>query len=177
MTSHETKSGVVRTLIDNSALLIAGAVIALVWANVHTDSYNKFVHYDVAAIFGGDHPAESHDAESHAAEAHETESHAVEGSDADAHADDSSASAADHADEHSDQHGGHGGLTIHYIINDILMALFFAIAAKEVWESLLPGGALLNPAQGGHTTAGDRWRNPGSSSGLYRWNLCDGNQC
>ncbi|MBC8353124.1 MAG: Na+/H+ antiporter NhaA [Planctomycetes bacterium] len=37
------------------------------------------------------------------------------------------------------------GITIHFLINDVLMALFFAIAAKEVWESLLPGGALSNP--------------------------------
>ena len=27
----------------------------------------------------------------------------------------------------------------------ILMALFFAIAGKEVWEALLPGGALSDP--------------------------------
>ncbi|QDV86351.1 Na+/H+ antiporter NhaA [Stieleria sp.] len=40
-------------------------------------------------------------------------------------------------------HGGHG-LTFHFVVNDILMALFFAIAAKEVWESILPGGALSN---------------------------------
>jgi len=36
-------------------------------------------------------------------------------------------------------------LTWEFIINDILMAFFFAIAGKEVWESLLPGGALNNP--------------------------------
>ena len=47
------------------------------------------------------------------------------------------------ADDH--ESGGHHGLTIHFIINDIFMALFFAIAAKEVWESMLPGGALSNP--------------------------------
>ncbi len=41
--------------------------------------------------------------------------------------------------------GGHHGFTIHFLINDICMALFFAIAGKEVWESLLPGGALSNP--------------------------------
>ncbi len=33
-------------------------------------------------------------------------------------------------------------LNLHFVVNDILMALFFAIAAKEVWESFLPGGAL-----------------------------------
>lgn len=47
--------------------------------------------------------------------------------------------AASHAGEHS----GHG-LTFHFLVNDVLMALFFAIAAKEVWESVLPGGALSN---------------------------------
>lgn len=35
-------------------------------------------------------------------------------------------------------------LNLHFLVNDVLMALFFAIAAKEVWESFLPGGALSN---------------------------------
>ena len=39
---------------------------------------------------------------------------------------------------------GHG-LTLYFIVNDMLMALFFAKAAKEVWESMLPGGALSHP--------------------------------
>lgn len=34
---------------------------------------------------------------------------------------------------------------LHFLINDVAMALFFAIAAKEVWEALLPGGPLSNP--------------------------------
>ncbi len=34
---------------------------------------------------------------------------------------------------------------LHFLVNDVGMALFFAMAAKEVWESLLPGGALSNP--------------------------------
>ena len=32
--------------------------------------------------------------------------------------------------------------TLHFLVNDVFMAFFFAIAAKEVWESMLPGGAL-----------------------------------
>jgi len=37
----------------------------------------------------------------------------------------------------------HGpGHLFHFIINDVAMAFFFAIAAKEVWEALLPGGDL-----------------------------------
>lgn len=34
-------------------------------------------------------------------------------------------------------HDGHRTLTLHYLVNDILMALFFAIAAKEVWEAVI----------------------------------------
>lgn len=40
-------------------------------------------------------------------------------------------------------HDGHRTLTLHYLINDIAMALFFAIAAKEVWEAvILENGSL-----------------------------------
>ncbi|OUS22451.1 sodium:proton antiporter [Litorivita pollutaquae] len=34
-------------------------------------------------------------------------------------------------------HDGHRTLTLHYFINDLLMSLFFAIAAKEVWEAII----------------------------------------
>ncbi|TWU02184.1 Na+/H+ antiporter NhaA [Stieleria varia] len=45
---------------------------------------------------------------------------------------------------HDSTDGHHGGFTVHFLVNDILMALFFAIAAKEVWEAILPGGSLSN---------------------------------
>lgn len=35
-------------------------------------------------------------------------------------------------------------IDLHFLINDVAMALFFAIAAKEVWEALLLGGPLSN---------------------------------
>jgi len=41
--------------------------------------------------------------------------------------------------------GSHRVVDLHYLVNDMLMAVFFAIAGKEVWESFLPGGALSNP--------------------------------
>jgi Na+:H+ antiporter, NhaA family len=44
-------------------------------------------------------------------------------------------------------HAGHRVITVHYLVNDMLMALFFAIAGKEVWEATLPGGALNNPKE------------------------------
>ena len=42
-------------------------------------------------------------------------------------------------------HHGHKVINLHFLINDILMAFFFAIAGKEVWEATLPGGPLNNP--------------------------------
>lgn len=40
-------------------------------------------------------------------------------------------------------HDGHRTLTLHYLVNDVLMAFFFAIAAKEVWEAvILENGSL-----------------------------------
>jgi Na+:H+ antiporter, NhaA family len=36
-------------------------------------------------------------------------------------------------------------ISLHFIVNDVLMCFFFALAAKEIWEALLPGGALSSP--------------------------------
>ena len=148
MTGHKRKSGLVRTLIDNSFLLIAGAILALVWANLAPPistpttpdqqvsdvppetSYTRFVNFDLSSLWS-DHQDESDSKDEQAA----TVNNAV--------ADDAVADDADQT--HEKGHSSHHGLTIQFIINDILMALFFAIAAKEVWESLLPGGALSNP--------------------------------
>ncbi|OSP53894.1 Na+/H+ antiporter NhaA [Pseudoruegeria sp. SK021] len=39
---------------------------------------------------------------------------------------------------HVDANGHiHRTLTLHYLVNDVLMAMFFAIAAKEVWEAII----------------------------------------
>jgi len=65
-----------RMLVDNSALLLVGAMIALAWANLAPASYGGFAH------------------------------------------------------------------ALHFAANDVGMAFFFALAAKEVFESTLPGGAL-----------------------------------
>jgi NhaA family Na+:H+ antiporter len=66
-------------IIDNSLLLVAGAVSALVWANVDPASYERFAHGPV-----------------------------------------------------------------HFATNDIGMVFFFALAAKEIIEARLPGGALAS---------------------------------
>jgi len=55
-----------------------------------------------------------------------------------------------HGAEHGTHHGAHGWehcLSLHFLINDIFMVLFFGIAAKEITEACLPGGALNPPSK------------------------------
>ncbi len=150
MSGHATKKGhpIRRFLFENSLFLIAGAVAALIWANTDSESYERFIHFDIAEnIFGIE--SEHHSSEaSHG----ESEDSAEDHSQATADSRQRTADNQPHGDEaggeddaHSSSGGGHHGLTIHFVINDVLMAFFFAIAGKEVWESLLPGGALSNP--------------------------------
>ena len=68
-----------RLIIDNSLLLVAGALAALVWANVALESYEHYAH------------------------------------------------------------------ALEFVVNDIGMVFFFALAAKEVFEATLPGGPLASP--------------------------------
>jgi len=85
-----------------SLLLIAGALIALVWANTHPESYHHLVHFTLIDHFFIGHA-------------------------------------------HYDAAGqvAYRTLTLHYLVNDVLMAFFFAIAAKEVWEAvILENGSL-----------------------------------
>ena len=85
-----------------SLLLIIGALIALVWANIDAESYHHFVEFEIIHDFIIGH-------------AHYDEAGHVE----------------------------YRSLTFHYLVNDVLMAFFFAIAAKEVWEAvILKNGSL-----------------------------------
>ncbi len=57
-----------------------------------------------------------------------------------------------HAGEHGAHHGHHAEgwshyFTLHFLVNDIFMVLFFGIAAKEITEACLPGGALNPPSK------------------------------
>ncbi|MGB0497996.1 MAG: Na+/H+ antiporter NhaA [Rubricella sp.] len=83
-------------LSEYSLLLIGGAIIALVWANLDFASY----HHLIELRIWSDGPI-------------------------------------------GHLHDGHREMTLHYLINDVLMALFFAIAGKEVWEAVaLKDGSL-----------------------------------
>ncbi|WP_371154387.1 Na+/H+ antiporter NhaA [Jannaschia sp. 2305UL9-9] len=100
-------------LTNYSLLLILGAVIALVWANTDAHSYHLFVDYP---LWFNDYVGSS---------LHHWEQ--VLGEDA---------ALFGHAETAK-------VLTAHYLVNDVLMAFFFAIAGKEVWEAvILKNGSL-----------------------------------
>ena len=82
--AHSSGSGPWAFIIDNSLLLVAGTLAALIWANVDYASYDAVTHG----------PA-------------------------------------------------------HFIVNDIGMVFFFALAAKEIVEATLPGGPLASPREAG----------------------------
>lgn len=75
----------IKILQEYSIPLIAGVVIALIWANLAPENYYNFVHNEFL-----------------------------------------------------------GNLSLHFLVNDIFMAFFFAMATVEITHSLLPGGD-LNP--------------------------------
>ncbi len=96
-----------------SILLISGALIALVWANIDAHSYHYMVEYPIwfNDIIGTD---AGYWLKSYGKEYGVTELGDVT-----------------------------KVLSAHYLVNDVLMAFFFAIAAKEVWEAvILKNGSL-----------------------------------
>lgn len=96
-----------------SILLISGAILALIWANIDPHSYHHVVEYPLwfNSWIGVDIGHWEH---AYGEAAHHFEYGDIE-----------------------------RVVTFHYLINDILMALFFAIAGKEVWEAvILENGSL-----------------------------------
>lgn len=131
----------IKFLLENSMFLIMGTVAALVWANVDGEGYDHFLHTKliedtiVGQVDHGDHHADEHGDGVEHGEAAESAEKVVENAK-------DQAVAVPHDDGHG--HGKKKSITLHYLINDILMALFFAIAGKEVWEATFPGGPLSN---------------------------------
>jgi NhaA family Na+:H+ antiporter len=103
-------------LTNYSLLLVIGAVSALIWANTAGHSYHLLVEYPLLFndLIGYD--------------IHHWEE----------------AMHLHHLDTAAFPHGeAHRVLTTHYLVNDVLMAFFFAIAGKEVWEAvILKNGSL-----------------------------------
>lgn len=80
--THTARPGWWAFIIDNTLLLVAGTLTALIWANLDLASYDAFAHGP-----------------------------------------------------------------IHFVVNDIGMVFFFALAAKEIVEATLPGGPLQSPRE------------------------------
>ena len=100
-------------LTEYSLLLIIGAVLALIWANLDATSYHHFVEYP---LWFNDFVGLDYDYWKK-----------TYGEGYDKYAADGAAKV----------------LSAHYLVNDMLMAFFFAIAAKEVWEAvILKNGSL-----------------------------------
>ncbi|MEM7235474.1 MAG: Na+/H+ antiporter NhaA, partial [Planctomycetota bacterium] len=152
-----------RFLYDNSLFLIGGAIAALVWANIDSEGYR---HFTEAEIIGADPAPAWWSGTLESTELSSTLAHtrvSTEGNtlhvtvDNKPHYDLLSAKRAELiaalvTKPPSDgtriadiQFHKRHRLSLHFLVNDLLMALFFAIAAKEVWEALLPGGALSDP--------------------------------
>lgn len=81
MHGRTTTTVVLQYVLDNSLLLVAGAVVALIWANADIDHYTRFTQ------------------------------------------------------------------ATRFVVNDIGMVFFFALATKEVYEATLPGGPLSSGRQ------------------------------
>ncbi len=77
-----------------SLLLVAGALLALIWANTDPESYHALIEYPLIQDFFIGH-------------LHEVDGHISR------------------------------TLTTQFVVNDILMAFFFAMAGKEVWEAVV----------------------------------------
>lgn len=79
---------------EYSILLIAGALLALLWANTSPEIYHHLVHWE---LFQGGPVGQLHD---------DGQGHVTR------------------------------VFTLHFLVNDLLMAFFFAVAGKEVWEAV-----------------------------------------
>lgn len=141
MSDLKSKPKFISLLQDFSIPLIFGVVVALICANYSASFYHKLVHtplHKMAGVFASDDDHGDHTGNS-------SEDHAgaiTEGGHTE------TSTTTDHAVKEDDSHASHSKLdhflTLHFLVNDIFMVIFFGIAAKEITESILPGGA-LNP--------------------------------
>lgn len=143
MTSHSNapktkRRKYVHLLQEFSLPLLAGVIAALILTNVQPHLYDKMVHGTYAFFTGEEYQGHGHDAA-------DGDVNAAVGE-----AENQGKGAAD--DEEPKAAGGHGHgwrhyCTLHFIVNDLFMVIFFGIAAKEITESCLPGGALNPPSK------------------------------
>lgn len=146
MSSHSNDKGYVFLLQNFSVPLLVGVVVAIIFANALPKTYDKIVHHTYEYF----EPAgEKGDAKGDV-KGEEKEPHVHE--DGTSHDDDEDHTDEDHTEGAAGDHSGsHGGwehyATLHFLINDLFMVIFFGIAAKEIAEACLPGGDLNPPSK------------------------------
>lgn len=141
-----TRKKIARWLHEYSIPLVVGVVVALFLANTSPAFYHRLTSTPVYELFShSQNPHDSHSADLNHEHHHETTRSAETLGHGDA------TMAETHDGEHSDTHASHGHadgighyFTLHFLINDLFMVLFFGVAAKEITEACLPKGA-LNP--------------------------------
>jgi NhaA family Na+:H+ antiporter len=118
--------GVFKTMQKFAMPLLCGIAFALIWANNDPVSYDKWCGYG----------------------------HAGGASSAVASSQHSSSSVMSLSSSHGTEHptvlgmSVHGhDITLHFIVNDIFMCLFFGLATKEICEAFQPGGSLYPPTR------------------------------
>ncbi len=141
MSSHSNGGNKYINLLQEFSLpLVLGVVVALVFANASPKLYDKIVNHTYAFFVDDGHESEHGDDHQHddKTKAGKTKkvSTASESDDEHSHS---------HANDDSHGHGWQHYFTMHFLINEIFMVFFFGIAAKEITESCLPGGALNPP--------------------------------
>ena len=145
------RKDVVQFLSEYSVPLMLGVIVALIMANAAPSTYSTLVEAPLLGIFESA-PASSHDPSEAAMHSHGTvaesqleQSEKLGGilgglaSKPHEHATSSHAETAHHSWGHF--------LSLHFLINDIFMVFFFGVAAKEITEACLPGGALNPPSK------------------------------
>lgn len=138
--NEQKRFRVAQFVLHNSLLLVFGAIVALIWANTNYENYEKIFHYTLIHNFPG---FSHHDDHGHEGSEENSAGKKEENADESTTKEDST-QAGEKKKVKKHRKSVHS-FNLHFIINDILMALFFAIAAKEVWEACLPGGPLSNP--------------------------------
>ena len=137
----------VSLLQEFSVPLLAGVVVALLVANVNPERYDRIVHGTWTFFTGDKYHGHGHNAGHREHEhSHQDKSSSHDGHDEPlSHNKRAEVSSLD--DHHESDDWWHHYASMHFIINDIFMVFFFGVAAKEITEACLPGGALNPPSK------------------------------
>lgn len=136
--SHSNGNKYISLLQEFSIPLLAGVVAALVVANASPERYDQLV-YGTYSFFTG----EEYHGHGHGEEADHSDDHQVDDQHEVDHASSEGAVVSSDSSHSEDDWWKHFA-TMHFLVNEVFMVVFFGIAAKEITESCLPGGA-LNP--------------------------------